>query len=64
MADIGPFVILDFDGYQPIVTFLFLSLDLLAFYHADQAALHDAAGIPGLIHKNQDVNGVAIVGFR
>src|SRR5580692_120775 len=64
VLDFGPGVIADFDDDEAVVTVgLFLFVDLLAFDDADRARLDQAADEGGFVHKDQDIDGIAITGF-
>src|SRR5580704_19064193 len=63
VLDFGPGVIADFDDDDAIVTVgLFLLVDLLAFDDADGTGFDQAADKGGLVHEDEDINGIAVTG--
>jgi hypothetical protein len=59
---VGPHVRCVGYGDEAIVAVGLLAVGLLAFDDADEAGHKSAAGEGGFIHKNEDVDGIAVVG--
>jgi len=64
VLNFGPGVIADFDDDDAVVTVdVFLFFDLFAFDDADRAGFDQTADERGLVHEDQDIDGIAITGF-
>ena len=53
-----------FNGNDPIVSYLFLLIALLALDNADWPALENTSWKGGFIHKHQNVEGITLHGLN
>src|ERR1700743_1423062 len=52
-----------FDRNDPIISYLLLAGTLIALDHSDDSALQNTAREGRLVHQNQHINGIAVVGL-
>lgn len=51
------------DSEQPVIALFFSVFGLLAFDYSDQPSFHNAAWERRLVHQDQDIDRVAVIGF-